>query len=122
MSKPNNEAIKAAKVLGRLGTSNGGKARAASLRPEERSEIARRAVQARWEKAELESATSETEAVLRATMVVRGDRSRSEKSKSRAMSSRTEGACSPRRGCFAPLESAAAEGGQAWPIPLRKRH
>jgi hypothetical protein len=41
---------KHAQALGRLGGIKGGKARAASLRPEERSAIARKAVMARWEK------------------------------------------------------------------------
>jgi len=38
----------AAVALGRLGGLKGGKARAQKLTPEERSEIARRAAQARW--------------------------------------------------------------------------
>lgn len=38
----------AAVELGRLGGQKGGKARAAKLSPEERSDIARRAAQARW--------------------------------------------------------------------------
>jgi len=38
-------------ALGRLGGSKGGKTRAANLTPEQRSEIARNAVLARWEKA-----------------------------------------------------------------------
>lgn len=38
----------AAVALGRLGGLKGGKARAASLSPEERTEIARRAASARW--------------------------------------------------------------------------
>jgi hypothetical protein len=37
-------------ALGRLGGKKGGKARAASLTPEERKEIARKAAKARWEK------------------------------------------------------------------------
>ena len=41
----------AAKALGRLGGLKGGKARAAKLTPEERSEIARKAVETRWAKA-----------------------------------------------------------------------
>ncbi|MGC2192686.1 MAG: hypothetical protein WA751_10165 [Candidatus Dormiibacterota bacterium] len=40
----------AAVELGRLGGKKGGKARAAMLTPEERSEIARKAAQARWSK------------------------------------------------------------------------
>ena len=39
-----------AQALGRLGGMVGGKARAASLTPEQRSEIARKAVMARWAK------------------------------------------------------------------------
>jgi len=38
-------------ALGRLGGSKGGKIRAAKLTPEERHEIARKAVTARWAKA-----------------------------------------------------------------------
>jgi hypothetical protein len=41
----------AAVALGRKGGLKGGKARAASMTPEERSESARKAVQARWERA-----------------------------------------------------------------------
>ena len=41
----------AAVALGRLGGLKGGKARAEKLTPEQRSEIARRAVMARWLKA-----------------------------------------------------------------------
>jgi hypothetical protein len=40
----------AAVALGRKGGLKGGKARAAKLSPEERSEAARKAVNARWEK------------------------------------------------------------------------
>ena len=40
----------AAVALGRLGGKKGGKARARSLTPEQRSEIARTAAQARWKK------------------------------------------------------------------------
>jgi hypothetical protein len=42
----------AAVELGRLGGKKGGKARAAKLSAEERSEIAKRAAQARWSKSE----------------------------------------------------------------------
>lgn len=45
----------AAVALGRLGGLKGGHARAATLTPEERSESARKAVQARWEKARQEA-------------------------------------------------------------------
>jgi hypothetical protein len=45
---------KHAQALGRLGGLKGGKARAAALRPEERSAIARKAVMTRWEKARKE--------------------------------------------------------------------
>lgn len=51
---PNDElsaASKAAKRLSKSGASKGGRARASVLSPEERSELARRAVRARWEKA-----------------------------------------------------------------------
>lgn len=37
-------------ALGRLGGQKGGKARAAKLTPEQRSEISRKAAKARWEK------------------------------------------------------------------------
>jgi hypothetical protein len=40
----------AAVALGRLGGLKGGKARAASMTPEKRAEIAKKAAQARWEK------------------------------------------------------------------------
>lgn len=40
----------AAVALGRLGGKKGGQARAANMTPEERSESARKAVQARWAK------------------------------------------------------------------------
>jgi hypothetical protein len=40
----------AAVILGRLGGKKGGKARAKKLTPEQRSDIARRAAQARWQK------------------------------------------------------------------------
>jgi hypothetical protein len=40
----------AAVALGRLGGLKGGKARANKLTPEQRSEIARKAAQARWQK------------------------------------------------------------------------
>ena len=43
---------RAAVELGRLGGLKGGKARADKLTPEERSEIARKAAQARWNKME----------------------------------------------------------------------
>jgi hypothetical protein len=42
----------AAVELGRLGGQKGGKARAAKLTQEQRQEIARRAAQARWKKAQ----------------------------------------------------------------------
>src|SRR5437762_7013646 len=42
------KASEAARALGRLGAAEGGKARAAKLSPEERSEIARQAAAARW--------------------------------------------------------------------------
>jgi hypothetical protein len=45
----------AAVMLGRLGGLKGGYARAAKMTPEERSESARKAVQARWEKAKKEA-------------------------------------------------------------------
>jgi len=39
-----------ARILGRRGGKKGGKARAANMTPEERSEAARKAVNARWAK------------------------------------------------------------------------
>lgn len=42
------EKNQAAVALGRLGGLKGGKARAAKLTPEQRSEIARKAAKARW--------------------------------------------------------------------------
>jgi hypothetical protein len=39
-----------ARILGRRGGKKGGKARAANMTPEERSEAARKAVKARWDK------------------------------------------------------------------------
>ena len=44
-----------AQALGRLGGMVGGKARAAALTPEQRSEIARNAVNARWAKKKTKS-------------------------------------------------------------------
>jgi hypothetical protein len=44
------DASAAGRALGKLGASKGGKARAEKLTPEERSEIARKAVEARWAK------------------------------------------------------------------------
>ena len=46
----------AAVELGRLGGKKGGKARAAKLTAEERSEVARKAAQARWRRASTEDA------------------------------------------------------------------
>jgi general stress protein YciG len=42
-------------ALGRKGGKKGGVARAANMSPEERSEAARKAVQARWKKAKKQS-------------------------------------------------------------------
>lgn len=47
---PEHDATSAAKVLGSAGGKKGGRARAASLSPEERSAIARKAANARWSK------------------------------------------------------------------------
>ena len=44
------EKNKAAQELGRLGGLKGGKARAENLTPEQRSEIAKKAAQSRWNK------------------------------------------------------------------------
>jgi hypothetical protein len=48
----------AAVALGRLGGLKGGKARAAKLTPEQRIDIARKAVIARWERTRKESKES----------------------------------------------------------------
>lgn len=48
--EPEPEKNSAAVELGRLGGLKGGKARAAKLTPEQRSEIAKKAAAARWEK------------------------------------------------------------------------
>jgi len=48
---PNNEKDPAAVALGRKGGLKGGPARAAKMTPAERTESARKAVQARWAKA-----------------------------------------------------------------------
>ena len=50
MADNNKRTTDAAKALGALGASKGGTARAKKLSPEQRREIARAAVQARWEK------------------------------------------------------------------------
>jgi K+-sensing histidine kinase KdpD len=51
----------AAVALGRKGGKKGGPARAATLTPKQRSESARKAVQARWAKAKERRATSTTD-------------------------------------------------------------
>lgn len=51
---------KAAQQLSKLGASKGGEARALSLTPEERSEIARKAVMARWDKTETKTKSMRT--------------------------------------------------------------
>ena len=51
-SAPEREKNPAAVALGKLGGARGGKARAAKMTPEERSESARRAATARWRRAE----------------------------------------------------------------------
>lgn len=55
VAEPPPEKNPAAVALGRLGGKKGGKARADSLSPEKRREIARKAAQARWEKEKGES-------------------------------------------------------------------
>lgn len=67
MAGTSKEASQAGKTLSKLGASEGGKARAASLTPEERSEIARKAVQARWRKAGQGAGPDSEVVVLRAT-------------------------------------------------------
>ena len=49
----------AAVALGKLGASKGGKARAKKLTPEQRSEIAKKAAQARWDKKRQQEAEGE---------------------------------------------------------------
>lgn len=53
--KPSSKKNPAAVMLGRLGGLKGGPARAAKMTPEERSESARKAVHARWERAKKET-------------------------------------------------------------------
>jgi hypothetical protein len=48
LEDPNEEKNQAAVSLGRLGGLKGGKARAAKLSPEARSEIAKKAAESRW--------------------------------------------------------------------------
>ena len=48
--KPERPKNPAAVALGQLGASKGGKARAAKLTPEERSEVAKKAAAARWKR------------------------------------------------------------------------
>lgn len=48
--EPGPEKNPAAQALGRLGGLKGGKARAASLTPEQRKEVAKKAAEARWGK------------------------------------------------------------------------
>jgi hypothetical protein len=62
MASGNNKLRSAAKQLSILGAPKGGRARASVLTPAERSAIARRAVQARWEKAGKKKAPSWDEA------------------------------------------------------------
>lgn len=49
-SAPTSDKNPAAVALGKLGGKKGGKARAESLTPERRAEIAKKAAQKRWEK------------------------------------------------------------------------
>lgn len=49
--EPDDPVKAAAALLGRKGGLKGGKARAAKLTPEERSDIARKAAESRWKKA-----------------------------------------------------------------------
>ena len=69
---PNDKALKmAARELSKKGASKGGKARASVLTPEERSEIARRAVRTRW--ARVKGGPSEEGRVLEPLEQVSGD-------------------------------------------------
>ena len=52
------EKSEAARLLGKLGGAKGGKARAAKMTPEERSESARKAAKARWAKKRREEGES----------------------------------------------------------------
>ena len=52
------ETREAARLLGKLGGSKGGKARTAKMTPEERSESARKAAKARWDKKRWEEESS----------------------------------------------------------------
>ena len=52
------EKREAARLLGKLGGSKGGKARTAKMTPEERSESARKAAKARWDKKRWEEESS----------------------------------------------------------------
>jgi hypothetical protein len=52
------EKSEAARLLGKLGGSKGGKARAKKMTPEERSESARKAAKARWAKKRQQEETS----------------------------------------------------------------
>jgi hypothetical protein len=49
----------AAVALGRLGGSKGGRARAASLSPRRRKQIARKAAQARWQKRQVKTVSND---------------------------------------------------------------
>lgn len=63
----------AARELSKLGASRGGIARARKLTPEERSEIARRAVQARWERTAQQTNTKLPKATHQGTLTI-GDK------------------------------------------------
>jgi hypothetical protein len=58
VEEPPQEKNPAAVELGRLGGLKGGKARAAALTPEQRSEIARNAVKKRWEKKRVDESST----------------------------------------------------------------
>lgn len=58
MSRPRSEPKMSKKYAGRLGGLKGGQARAESLSPEQRKEIAKKAAEARWGKAKEGGAVS----------------------------------------------------------------
>jgi|SRR5580692_7052002 hypothetical protein len=68
----------AAVALGRKGGQKGGAARAARLTPEQRTESARHAVRARWDKARAASADTSDEALLALLKRLKQTRSQAE--------------------------------------------
>jgi hypothetical protein len=62
-TEPDDEPETAAQVNGRVGGKKGGRARAKKLTAAERSEIARKAARARWEKDDEASSSARTQSV-----------------------------------------------------------